>query len=156
MKRPLQITIALILLRILLGLVALATLVGAYNVGLAMRDAHRASVLHRQFLSKDHQAILQAGRQMIRDRDKYNAEWPRLNWIYSTTDEVVWSVESGPLSTNVPQAIRDLEPISIQLNSRCAQIRLPVSGARSYVFVFAEGIEGGGTEQVIPGLWYAN
>jgi hypothetical protein len=108
---------------------------------------HKKQLLFRA----NHQAILLACRQVIRDREMYSGYPWKLSYLPAATN---WYLLSGRdiLTNPVPQAIRDLGPRDLVVGSNIVQIYTHTP--RVSLLAFAEGAPQFGTVKLIDGLWY--
>lgn len=105
----------------------------------------------RRVFQGDHEALLLACRQLIRDRPIYVARAAKSPYSPDCTNCVL-SLGQDAIATTVAQVIRELRPKEVVIGKDYVWIRLKVP--RVDVLAFAEGAKQFGTIKMIDGLWY--
>lgn len=103
----------------------------------------------------DYKLVLEASRQMIKNRDSYTNDWAERSYLPKKA--IVLDPKVQAFGKNVPDAVRDLHPLYIMILKDRLMICLDnPSPRRQVIFAFAEGVEERGTYKLIDGLWYYN
>jgi hypothetical protein len=97
----------------------------------------------------NHGAVLAACREMMAKRNTYKGkrtDWPPDRGVY-----IDFTV--SPVDSSIPKTIRSLHPAYIVIQSNSVSVVF-LSGFSGLGYVaYPEGVEGGGSEKLIDGLW---
>jgi hypothetical protein len=125
----------------------------AILIPVALFATHLGWIKYRLFRLQhaDHAVILSACREAIENRASYRNDKPKWGTLHE--DDVLLL---QPLPTNLPKAIRDLNPHVIIIRPDYTMLNFNVPFFRMGLLGFRSGAHQFGTFQYIDGLWFWN